>query len=395
MKITGKFGIYGGTYVPEALMPVLIELQIAYNRYRDDRQFIDEYEYYLKEYAGRPNPLYYAENLTKKLGGAKIYLKREDLNHTGAHKINNVIGQILLAKKMGKKKVIAETGAGQHGVATATFAALAGMECTVFMGEKDIERQKLNVFRMKLLGAEVISVTSGTKTLKDASNEAIRAWVARAEDTYYVIGSVIGPHPYPEMVRNFQRIIGIETKQQIIEKENKLPDAIIACVGGGSNAIGIFHEFLNDTDVRLIGVEAAGLGTDTGYHAATLSGGSVGVLHGMKTYFLQDENGNIDEAHSISAGLDYPGIGPEHAFLYDSGRVRYASITDAEAIEAFSFLTATEGIIPALESAHAVAYAMKIIPDMDKEKIVVINISGRGDKDVESVMSYIKEKSDE
>jgi len=393
MKNTGKFGIYGGTYVPEALMPVLTELETAYYRYRCDKQFIEEYEYYLREYAGRPNPLYYAENMTRKLGGAKIYLKREDLNHTGAHKINNVIGQILLAKKMGKKKVIAETGAGQHGVATATFAALAGMECTVFMGEKDIERQRLNVYRMNLLGAEVVSVVSGTKTLKDASNEAIRAWVARAEDTYYVIGSVIGPHPYPEMVRNFQRIIGIETKRQILEKENRLPDTIIACVGGGSNAIGIFHEFLEDTNVILIGVEAAGLGTDTEYHAATISGGSAGVLHGMKTYFLQDSNGNINEAHSISAGLDYPGIGPEHAYLYDSGRVGYASVTDAEAIEAFSFLSATEGIIPALESSHAVAHAMKIIPDMDKKEIVVINISGRGDKDVESVMSYTKEKS--
>jgi len=389
MKNMSKYGEYGGMYVPEALMPVLNELEKAYIKYKDDEDFITEYGYFLREYAGRPNPLYYAEKMTKELGGAKIYLKREDLNHTGAHKINNVIGQILLAKRMGKKKVIAETGAGQHGVATATFAALADMECTVFMGEKDIERQKLNVFRMKLLGAEIVSVKSGTMTLKDASNEAIRAWVARAEDTFYVIGSVIGPHPYPMMVRDFQKIIGIETKRQIMEKEGRLPDTIIACVGGGSNAIGIFHDFLNDKSVKLIGVEAAGKGIDTGLHAATLAQGSVGILHGMKTYFLQDENGNINEAHSISAGLDYPGIGPEHAFLFDSGRVGYKSVTDEEAVEAFRFLCRCEGIIPALESSHAVACAIKVIPKMDSSEIAVINISGRGDKDVESVMNYI------
>ena len=388
MKHSSKFGEYGGMYVPEALMPVLHELERAYSEYKDDKGFIAEYEYYLREYAGRPNPLYFARKMTKKLGGAKVYLKREDLNHTGAHKINNVVGQILLAKRMGKKKVIAETGAGQHGVATATFAALADMECTVFMGQKDIERQRLNVFRMKLLGADVVSVKSGTMTLKDASNEAIRSWVARAEDTFYVIGSVIGPHPYPMMVRDFQRIIGIETKRQIKEKEGKLPDCIIACVGGGSNAIGIFHEFLDEPGVKLIGVEAAGEGIGTGHHAATLAKGSIGILHGMKTYFLQDRNGNINEAHSISAGLDYPGIGPEHAFLYDSGRVGYDNVTDGEAVEAFKFLSRCEGIIPALESSHAVACAMKIIPGMKKDEVAVINISGRGDKDVESVMNY-------
>jgi tryptophan synthase beta chain len=388
MKSLRKFGEYGGMYVPEALMPVLNELEAAYLKFKDEKSFIEEYEYYLREYAGRPNPLYFAKKMTEKLGGARIYLKREDLNHTGAHKINNVVGQILLAKRMGKKKVIAETGAGQHGVATATFAALADMECTVFMGQKDIERQKLNVFRMKLLGAEVVSVRSGTMTLKDASNEAIRAWVARAEDTFYVIGSVIGPHPYPIMVRDFQRIIGIETKRQIMEKEGRLPDCIIACVGGGSNAIGIFHEFLENPGVKLIGVEAAGEGIETGFHAATLAKGSIGILHGMKTYFLQDKNGNINEAHSISAGLDYPGIGPEHAYLSDSGRVGYDSVTDAEAVEAFKFMSRCEGIIPALESSHAISCAMKIIPGMKKDEIAVINISGRGDKDVESVMEY-------
>jgi tryptophan synthase beta chain len=388
MKHNSKFGDYGGMYVPEALMPVLNELEKAYSKYKYDKGFITEYEYYLREYAGRPNPLYFAKKMTEKLGGAKVYLKREDLNHTGAHKINNVVGQILLAKRMGKKKVIAETGAGQHGVATATFSALADMECTVFMGKKDIERQKLNVFRMKLLGADVVSVKSGTMTLKDASNEAIRAWVSRAEDTFYVIGSVIGPHPYPMMVRDFQRIIGVETKRQIKEKEGRLPDCIIACVGGGSNAIGIFHEFLDDSEVKLIGVEAAGEGVGTGYHAASLAKGSIGILHGMKTYFLQDCNGNINEAHSISAGLDYPGVGPEHAFLFDSGRVGYDSVTDGEAVEAFKFLSRCEGIIPALESSHAVACAMKIIPGMKKDEIAVINISGRGDKDVESVMKY-------
>lgn len=394
MMNNSKYGMFGGRYVPETLMPVLLELEEAYEKYKDDKDFTNEYMHYLKEYAGRPNPLYYAENLTKALGGAKVYLKREDLNHTGAHKINNVIGQVLLAKRMGKKKIIAETGAGQHGVASATFAALAGMECTVFMGEKDIERQELNVFRMKLLGAEIKSVSSGTGTLKDASNEAIRAWVSLAEDTFYVIGSVIGPHPYPMMVRDFQRIIGIETRKQILEKEGRLPDEIIACIGGGSNAIGIFHEFLND-DVRLTGVEAGGLGIETGMHAASLAGGDIGVLHGMKTYFLQDDNGNIKEAHSISAGLDYPGIGPEHASLYKTGRVGYVNVSDKEAVEAFCFLSENEGIVPALESSHAIAYGMKRIPGMSKEDVVIINISGRGDKDVKSVMNYLKENENE
>ncbi|GKX29394.1 tryptophan synthase beta chain [Vallitalea longa] len=386
-----KFGIFGGQYVPEILMYPLIELEKAYEKYRVDEDFIKEYKYYLKEYVGRKSPLYYAETLTKKLNGAKIYLKREDLNHTGAHKINNVIGQLLLAKRMGKTKVIAETGAGQHGVATATGAALFGMECTVFMGEEDIKRQKLNVFKMKLLGAKVQPVVSGTGTLKDATNEAIRAWVRLVEDTFYVIGSVVGPHPYPTMVRDFQRIIGDEAREQILEKENKLPNAVIACVGGGSNAAGIFYPFIEDKDVTLIGVEAGGEGINTGKHAAVLSegaNGKVGVLHGMKTYLLADDDGNIKPAFSISAGLDYPGTGPEHSYLHESGRAIYESVTDQEAVSAFRLLSETEGIIPALESSHAVAYAVKVVPKMNKDDIVVINVSGRGDKDVQTILDF-------
>ncbi|QUH25299.1 tryptophan synthase subunit beta [Serpentinicella alkaliphila] len=389
MILNRKFGDFGGQYVPETLMNALEELENAYLTYSTTESFKKEYIYYLKEYVGRPTSLYYAERLTRKLGGAKIYLKREDLNHTGAHKINNVIGQILLAKYMGKKKVIAETGAGQHGVATATAAALFGMECTVFMGEEDIRRQKLNVFRMELLGAKVVSVTSGTRTLKDATNEAIREWVAKVDDTFYIIGSVVGPHPYPLMVRNFQKIIGEETKKQVLEKENRLPNTLIACVGGGSNAMGLFYPFLEDTEVEMIGVEAAGLGIDTEHHAATLTKGSIGVLHGMKTYLLQDSEGHILPAHSISAGLDYPGIGPEHAFLRDSKRVKYHSITDEEALNAFGLLAKTEGVIPALESSHALAYALKLAPTKHKSHIIVINLSGRGDKDVHTVLENI------
>lgn len=390
MHANKKFGAFGGQYVPETLMNPLKELKEAYINYSNTESFKTDYIYYLKEYVGRPTSLYYAERLTKKLGGAKIYLKREDLNHTGAHKINNVIGQILLAKYMGKKKVIAETGAGQHGVATATAAALFNMECTIFMGEEDIRRQKLNVFRMELLGAKVVSVTSGTKTLKDATNEAIREWVAKVEDTFYIIGSVVGPYPYPLMVRDFQKIIGEETKKQILEKENRLPDTLIACVGGGSNAMGLFYPFLGDDCVEMVCVEAGGLGVNTKHHAATLNKGSVGVLHGMKTYLLQDQEGHILPAHSISAGLDYPGIGPEHSFLKDTGRVQYHSITDAEALDAFQLLSKTEGIIPALESSHAIAYACKIAPTKSNSHIIVINLSGRGDKDVHTVLENIE-----
>jgi tryptophan synthase beta chain len=389
MKLDRKFGEFGGQYVPETLMNALIELEDNYVKYMDDEDFIKEYKYYLKQYVGRPTPLYFAEKLTKELGGAKIYLKREDLNHTGAHKINNVLGQILLAKRMGKKKIIAETGAGQHGVATATGAALFGMECTVFMGEEDIERQRLNVFRMRLLGAKVEPVTSGTGTLKDATNEAIRYWVKAIEDTFYVIGSVVGPHPYPTMVRDFQRIIGDETKEQILEVEGRLPDTIIACVGGGSNAMGIFHPFVEDKEVKLQGIEAAGLGIETGQHGAAIIGGKVGVLHGMKTMLLQDEDGQITPAYSISAGLDYPGIGPEHSYLNSIKRVEYLNVTDDEAVEAFQYLSKVEGIIPALESAHALAYAMKAAPLYDKDKILVVNLSGRGDKDVEAISKVL------
>jgi len=384
-----RFGEFGGQFVPETLMNPLRELEAAFNKYSKDAEFLKELNYYLKEYVGRETPLYLASSLTEKIGGAKIYLKREDLNHTGAHKINNVMGQLLLAKRMGKKKVIAETGAGQHGVATATGAALLGMECEVFMGKEDTERQKMNVVRMELLGAKVIPVTSGTGTLKDATNEAIREWVARVEDTFYVIGSVVGPHPYPTMVRNFQRVIGDEARRQILEKEGRLPSAIVAPVGGGSNAMGIFYPFVEDKEVKLIGVEAAGHGIESGKHAAAISGGREGVIHGMKTYLLQDAMGNITPAHSISAGLDYPGVGPEHAHLHKSKRAEYVSITDTEALEAFQLLSRSEGIIPALESAHAVAYAVKIAKKMSKEDIIIINLSGRGDKDIHTVAEFI------
>lgn len=385
----GKFGEFGGQFVPETLMTPLKELEKAFDKYKNDENFKKELGFYLKDYVGRETPLYYAESLTKHLGGAKIYLKREDLNHTGAHKINNVMGQLLLAKRMGKKKVIAETGAGQHGVATATGAALLGMECEVFMGAEDVERQEMNVVRMELLGAKVTPVTSGTSTLKDATNEAIREWVARVEDTFYVIGSVVGPHPYPTMVRDFQKIIGEEARRQILEKEGKLPTAIIAPIGGGSNAMGIFYPFINDTDVRLIGVEAAGEGVDTDKHAATITKGVEGIIHGMKTYLLQDEMGNITPAHSISAGLDYPGVGPEHAHLYKSQRGEYFSITDNEALEGFQLLCRTEGIIPALESAHAIAQCAKTAKTLSKEDIIIVNLSGRGDKDIHTVAKFL------
>ncbi len=386
--MSSKFGKFGGQYVAETLMEPLRELTEAFEKYKNEEEFVKEYNYYLKEYVGRETPLYFAEKLTEKLGGAKIYLKREDLNHTGAHKINNVIGQILLAKRMGKKKVIAETGAGQHGVATATGAALFGMECEVFMGAEDMERQKINVFRMELLGAKVTKVTSGTATLKDATNEAIRQWVSRVEDTFYVIGSVVGPHPYPTMVRDFQKIIGIEAKKQILDKEGRLPDAIVACVGGGSNAMGLFYDFVPNEDVKIYGVEAAGLGIESGQHAAAFEG-KEGIIHGMKTYLLQDKDGNITPAHSISAGLDYPGVGPEHAHLHESKRVNYVSITDEEALEGFKLLTLEEGIMPALESSHAIAYGSKLAKEMGKDEILIINLSGRGDKDIHTVAEYL------
>ncbi|AGB18835.1 tryptophan synthase subunit beta [Thermoanaerobacterium thermosaccharolyticum] len=385
----GRFGKFGGQYVPETIMSALIELEDEFYKAIKDENFINEYKYYLKEYSGRPTPLYYAENLSKRLGGAKIYLKREDLNHTGAHKINNVLGQILLAKRMGKKKVIAETGAGQHGVATATGAAMFDMECEIFMGEEDIKRQSLNVFRMKLLGAKVTPVKTGTGTLKDAVNEAIRNWVTNIDDTFYVMGSVVGPHPYPTMVRDFQRVIGDEAREQIISKENRLPDYIVACVGGGSNSMGIFYPFINDSSVKLIGVEAAGLGIDTDKHAATMAKGSIGVLHGMMTYLLQDDEGQIMPVYSISAGLDYPGVGPEHSYLKDSGRAQYVYATDEEALSAFMDLSQIEGIIPALESAHAVAYAMKLASKLSKDNIIIVNLSGRGDKDVNTVANVL------
>ncbi len=385
----GRFGAFGGRYVPETLMNALIELEQAYEQYARDESFINEVNYLLKQYSGRPTPLYYAERLTKKLGGAKVYLKREDLNHTGAHKINNTIGQAVLAKRMGKRKVIAETGAGQHGVATATVAALLGMECKVFMGEEDTIRQKLNVFRMNLLGAEVVPVLSGSRTLKDAGNEALRYWVSHVDDTFYILGSVVGPHPYPMMVRDFQRIIGDESRRQIMEVEGKLPDAVIACVGGGSNAMGIFYPFIADKEVRLIGVEAAGKGVDTEFHAASLTKGKPGVFQGSMSYLLQDEYGQVQEAHSISAGLDYPGIGPEHAYLKDTQRAEYVPVTDQEALDALRELSRTEGIIPALESAHAIAHTMKIAGSMAPDKVIMVNLSGRGDKDVESIMKYM------
>lgn len=384
----GRFGIHGGQYIPETLMNAVLELEKAYIFYKDDPTFQAELTELLDEYAGRPSRLYYAKKLTETLGGAKIYLKREDLNHTGAHKINNVLGQALLAKKMGKTRLIAETGAGQHGVATATAAALMGMECVIFMGEEDTKRQALNVYRMRLLGAEVIPVTSGTATLKDAVSEAMREWCNRIADTHYCLGSVMGPHPFPTIVRDFQAVISREIKAQILEKEGRLPDAVMACVGGGSNAIGTFYHFIDDPSVRLIGCEAAGRGIDTFETAATINVGKLGIFHGMKSYFCQDEYGQIAPVYSISAGLDYPGIGPEHAYLHDIGRAEYVAVTDDEAVNAFEFLSRTEGIIPAIESAHAVAHALKLAPTMDKDKIIVVTISGRGDKDCAAIARY-------
>jgi tryptophan synthase beta chain len=381
----GHFGEYGGRYVAETLMPALLELEQVYAEAKNDPEFQREFDYYLQHYVGRPSPLYFAERLTKELGGAKIYLKREDLNHTGAHKVNNTVGQILLAKRMGKKKVIAETGAGQHGVATATVAALFGMECEIFMGKEDIRRQALNVFRMKLLGAKVTEVTSGTATLKDAMNDALRHWVTHVRDTFYVIGTVAGPHPYPVLVRDFQSVIGIEAKRQLDEAEGRLPDVAVACIGGGSNAMGLFYTFVNDPEVKLLGVEAAGLGVDTDKHAASISAGAPGVLHGNKTYLLQDDDGQIQHAHSISAGLDYPGVGPEHAHLNDIERAEYVAVTDDEALAAFQKLTCLEGIIPALESAHAIAQVIKLAPTLAADKIILVCLSGRGDKDIHTV----------
>lgn len=383
------YGAFGGQYVSESLMNTLKELETAFEAAVQEPAFWDEYNYYMKEYVGRENPLYFAGRLTEKYG-PKIYLKREDLNHTGAHKINNVIGQLLLAKRMGKTKVIAETGAGQHGVATATGAALFHMKCKVFMGKEDIERQKLNVFRMEMLGAEVVPVTTGSCTLKDATNEAIRVWTKEAEDTFYVIGSAVGPYPYPRMVKEFQKIISVEAKRQIMEKEGRLPDAVVACCGGGSNSIGMFADFIEEKDVRLIGVEAAGLGIETGKHASAMALGRPGTLHGMKSYLLQDEDGNIQIAHSISAGLDYPGVGPEHAYLRDSGRAEYVSVTDDEAMAALMELCRLEGIIPAIESAHALAHVFKLAKTMTKDQIIVMCLSGRGDKDVHTVAAYLK-----
>ncbi|GAA0320679.1 tryptophan synthase subunit beta [Oceanobacillus sp. FSL W7-1293] len=391
---SGKYGKFGGRYVPELLMPAVLELEEAYEAAKNDPSFQEELNNYLTEYIGRTTPLYEAEQLSKHLGGPKIYLKREDLNHTGAHKINNTIGQALLTLRMGKKKVVAETGAGQHGVATATVCSLLGLECIVFMGAEDIKRQKLNVFRMELLGAKVVGVSQGSATLKDAVNEALRYWVNNVHDTHYIIGSVVGPHPFPRIVRDFQSVIGAETKQQSLEKQGKLPDAVVACVGGGSNAMGMFYPFVDDKEVALYGVEAAGKGVTTNEHAATLTGGSPGMLHGTFTYLLQDEAGQIQEAASISAGLDYPGIGPEHSHLHDTGRVTYPSITDEEALEAFQLLAKLEGIIPALESAHAVAYACKLAKEMSPEQSLVICLSGRGDKDVEQVKAKLEENSD-
>ncbi|MZR29819.1 tryptophan synthase subunit beta [Sneathiella litorea] len=382
---TGHFGIFGGQFVAETLMPLILELDAAYEESKNDPEFAKELSGLLKHYVGRESPLYFAERLTEHYGGAKIYLKREDLNHTGAHKINNCMGQILLARQMGKKRIIAETGAGQHGVATATVAARFGLECVVYMGETDIERQKPNVFRMKLLGAKVVPVKSGARTLKDAMNEALRDWVTNVEDTFYIIGTVAGPHPYPQLVRDFQCVIGEETRRQLMEAEGRLPDTLLACIGGGSNAMGLFHPFLDDETVDIIGVEAAGHGIETGQHAASISGGRPGVLHGNRTYLLQDDDGQILEAHSISAGLDYPGIGPEHSWLSDVGRVKYVSATDTEALEAFQLCCKLEGIIPALESAHALAYLEKLAPDLPKDHIIVINLSGRGDKDIFTV----------
>jgi tryptophan synthase beta chain len=387
MILNSKFGQYGGQYVAETLISPLIELEKAFVDAKNDPEFNKELNYYLKNYVGRPTALYYAEKLTQKLGGAKIYLKREDLNHTGAHKINNALAQGLLAKRMGKKKIICETGAGQHGVATATVASLLGLECIVYMGVEDIERQKINVFKMELLGAKVVGVSSGTGTLKDATNEAIRQWVSAVEDTFYVIGSVVGPHPYPTMVRDFQKIIGEEAREQILEQEGKLPDYVLACIGGGSNAMGIFHRFRQDPSVKLIGIEAAGKGLDTDFHGVSLKKGTLGVIHGMKTKLLQDKYGNVLHAYSISAGLDYPGIGPEHCYLDETKAATYESITDIEALEAFKLLSTEEGIIPAFESSHAIAYAVKLAPTLPKDKIILVNLSGRGDKDMHTYMS--------
>jgi tryptophan synthase beta chain len=381
----GHFGVYGGCFVPETLMYPLDELNQAYRKYLKDPEFLAELDADLANYVGRPSPLYYAERLSRETGGAQIYLKREDLNHTGAHKINNTIGQALLAKRMGKTRIIAETGAGQHGVASATVAARLGMPCIVYMGAEDIKRQAINVYRMRLLGAEVVSVESGSKTLKDALNEAMRDWVTNIDNTFYIIGTVAGPHPYPAMVRDFQAIIGRETRQQIMAQAGRLPDALVACVGGGSNAIGLFHPFINDKSVALHGVEGGGDGIETGRHAAPLCAGSSGVLHGNRTYLMEDSDGQIIETHSISAGLDYPGVGPEHAWLKDSGRAQYAAITDTEALEAFHQLTRVEGILPALESSHALAYATKLAAGMDRDRIIVVNLSGRGDKDVHTI----------
>ena len=384
----GRFGIHGGQFVPETLMNAVNELEEAYEKYKNDPEFIEEVNQLFKEYIGRPSLLYYAKNMTEDLGGAKIYLKREDLNHTGSHKLNNALPQVLLAKKMGKTRVIAETGAGQHGVATATAAALLGLECEIFMGKEDTDSQALNVFRMRLLGAKVHAVTSGTQTLKDAVNETMREWTKRLDDTHYVLGSVMGPHPFPTIVRDFQSVISKEIKAQMLEKEGRLPDVVMACVGGGSNAIGAFYDFIEDKEVRLIGCEAAGRGINTKETAATISTGSLGIFHGMKSYFCQDEYGQIAPVYSISAGLDYPGIGPEHANLYDTKRAEYVPVTDDEAVAAFEYLSKTEGIIPAIESAHAVAHAIKIAPTMPKDKIIVVNLSGRGDKDVAAIARY-------
>lgn len=391
----GRFGKFGGRYVPETLMNALLELEEAYNHYSKDESFQEEIRNLLHKYSGRPTSLYYAERLSEQLGGAKIYLKREDLNHTGAHKINNTIGQGVLAKRMGKTKIIAETGAGQHGVASATIAALLGLECKVFMGEEDMKRQQLNVFRMQLLGAEVVPVLSGTRTLKDACNETLRYWVSHVDDTYYILGSATGPHPYPMIVRDFQRIIGDESRKQIVAEEGRLPDYVVAAVGGGSNAIGIFYPFIEDAAVRLIGVEAAGRGVETDEHAATMTKGRHGVFQGSLSYVLQDDNGQVLPAHSISAGLDYPGIGPEHSYLKDSGRAEYFPITDDEAMDALQLLSRTEGIIPALESAHAIAQTVKLAPTLDKDQIIVVSLSGRGDKDVETIMSKLGGAVDE
>ena len=384
----GRFGVHGGQYIPETLMNAIIELEEAYNKYKNDPDFIHELDELNRNYTGRPSLLYFAEKMTKDLGGAKIYLKREDLNHTGAHKINNVLGQVLLAKRMGKKRVIAETGAGQHGVATATAAALMDMECEIYMGKEDTERQALNVYRMELLGAKVHAVTTGTQTLKDAVNEALREWTRRIEDTHYVLGSAVGPHPFPTIVRDFQSVISREAREQILAKEGRLPTAVMACVGGGSNAIGMFYNFINDKDVRLIGCEAAGRGVDTKDTAATMATGTEGIFHGMKSYFCQDKYGQIAPVYSISAGLDYPGVGPEHSYLHDIGRAEYVPVTDDEAVDAFEYLSRTEGIIPAIESAHAVAHAIKIAPTMNKDDIIIICLSGRGDKDVAAMARY-------